>query len=215
MISPSRWQKVVLVVAMCFLAGVVGWWVNEPAEEHFDAVDTGFLSDMVLHHGGAIGLSFAYLGVEHDPLVGHFARDIVVAQSQEVGLMNSLLAAAGDVAESDPDGDETVMAWMGEPTPASQMPGMASAAELDELRGATGLAADDQFTRLMIGHHAAGVGMADYARQHGENARVRRLATSIAKVQRVEISELNARRAALGLDRIDPATLDLGHLSHR
>ncbi len=213
--SPTRWQKVVLVLALCFAAGVAGWWVNEPAEEHFDSVDTGFLSDMVLHHGGAIGLSFAYLGHEHDELVGHFAREIVVGQSQEIGLMNSLLAAAGDEGSDDPDGDATVMGWMGEPTPASEMPGMASAAELDQLRAATGADADEQFTRLMIRHHAAGVAMAEYVREHGENARVRRLANSIVKVQGVEINEMNARRAALGFPRIDPTTLDLGHLTHR
>jgi hypothetical protein len=72
--GPAVWQVVALVVALCFLTGVVGWWLNEPEDETFGTVDVGFLSDMETHHNGAIALGFAYLGREHDPLVGHFAR---------------------------------------------------------------------------------------------------------------------------------------------
>ena len=75
----------VLVVALCFLAGVVGWWLNEPDDESFGAVDVGFLSDMETQHNGAIALGFAYLDREHDPLVGHFAREIAVSTAPGTG----------------------------------------------------------------------------------------------------------------------------------
>ncbi len=41
--------------------------------------------------------------------------------------------------------------------------------------------------------------MAEYAAAHGEHDGVRRLAASMAKVQRTEIDEINTRRVALGL----------------
>jgi len=99
--GPAVWQVVVLVVALCFLAGVVGWWLNEPDDESFGTVDVGFLTDMETHHNGAIALGFAYLGREHDPLVGHFAREIVVSQSQEIAAMNDYLRRAGSPASAD------------------------------------------------------------------------------------------------------------------
>jgi hypothetical protein len=86
--GPDRWQIVVLV--LCFVSGVVGWWINQPRDESFNAVDVGFLSDMETHHNGAIALSFDYLGREHDSLVGHFAREIIVGQSQEIAANEQL-----------------------------------------------------------------------------------------------------------------------------
>ncbi len=91
------------------------------------------------------------------------------------------------------------MAWMGHPVRPADMPGMPTKAELAELDDSAGLDADDTFTRLMIRHHAGGIGMAEYAAEHGENEGVRKLAATIAKVQRSEINEINARRVAIGL----------------
>ena len=59
----------------------------------------------------------------------------------------------------------------------------------------------------MIRHHAGGIGMAEYAAEHGENAGVRNLARTMAKVQRTEISEMNVRRVA-ARPRPDPPVGD-------
>jgi uncharacterized protein (DUF305 family) len=158
--GPAVWQVVVLVVALCFLAGVVGWWLNEPDDESFGAVDVGFLSDMEIHHNGAIALGFACLDREHDPLVGHFAREIVVSQSQEIAAMNDYLHRAGNRPSA---ADDVAMEWMGHPVRRADMPGMPTDAEAAALADATGAAADDRFTHLMIRHHAAGAAMAEYA----------------------------------------------------
>ena len=171
--KPSRWQVIALVVALCFLSGAIGWWIGRPGDESFNAVDTGFLSDMQTHHGGAITLAFAYLGRQHDSLIGQMAREIVVEQSQEISTMNSYLHQAGEPKSAS---DDVAMDWMGLPVPIARMPGMPTNAEMDELRGSQGIDADDVFTRLMINHHAAGVAMADYAAEHGDNGNVRRLA---------------------------------------
>ncbi len=100
------------MVALCFLAGVVGWWLNQPDDESFSAVDTGFLSDMETHHNSAINMSFDYLDRSHDPVVKHFAQEIISGQTQELAAMNGYLHQAGgtDVADND-----VAMAWMGHP----------------------------------------------------------------------------------------------------
>jgi uncharacterized protein (DUF305 family) len=194
--GPELWQVVVLVVALCFLSGVVGWWINQPHDESFNAVDVGFLSDMETHHNGAIALSFDYLGREHDSLVGHFAREIILGQSQEIAAMNNYLNRAGNPASA---ADDVAMEWMGHPVRPTNMPGMPTEAESAQLLAASGLAADDVFTHLMIRHHAAGSAMAAYAAEHGEHAGVRAFAAAMAKAQRTEINEINNRRVALGL----------------
>lgn len=195
--GPARWQVVALVVALCFLSGVVGWWLNRPDDESFSKVDIGFLTDMETHHNGAINMSFDYLDRSHDPLVKHFAQDIISSQSQELAVMNSYLNAAGG---SNVAGDGSVaMAWMDHPVRPADMPGMPTKADLTQLDESSGLQADDVFTRLMILHHAGGIAMADYAAEHGEQSGVRDLARTMARVQRTEINEMNLRRVALGL----------------
>ena len=194
-----------LGLALCFLAGVVGWWIAQPDDPTYNAVDVGFLSDMETHHRGAIDLSFAYLGREHDPLVGHLAREIVIGQAQELAVMNRLLGAAGSPASA---GDDLAMEWMGHAVAPAQMPGMATATEVDALSGASGVDADDRFTRLMILHHAAGATMARYAAEHGENAQVKQLGAAMARVQRTEIIEMNNRRVGLGLAPVSDAEID-------
>jgi uncharacterized protein (DUF305 family) len=206
--GPRRWQVVALVGALCFASGVVGWWIGRPADPSFNSVDTGFLSDMQTHHGSAITLAFAYLARENDSVVGQMAREIVVEQAQEVSTMNAYLREAGNPRSAS---DDVAMDWMGLPVPVSRMPGMPTTAELDELRAAHGLDADEVFTRLMIRHHAAGVAMADYAAEHGENDDVKRLAASMARVQRSELAEMNSRRRSLGLVPVDATALEQLH----
>ena len=195
--GPARWQVVALVVALCFLSGVVGWWLNKPDSDSFNGVDTGFLTDMETHHNSAINMSFDYLDRSHDPVVKHFAQEIISSQTQELAAMNSYLNRAGGTKVA---GDGSVaMAWMGHPVRPADMPGMPTKAELGDLDTSSGLAADDLFTHLMIRHHAGGIGMARYAAAHGENAGVRALAATMARVQATEINEMNTRRVALGL----------------
>lgn len=192
---------VVVAAVAAFLGGIAGWQIAQPESEQFNAVDVGFLADMTTHHQGALSLSFDYLGRESDPVVGHFAREIVREQSVEIATMNALLNDVGAQADATVD-DDVAMEWMGEAVAPAAMPGLASAADFARLQAATGLAADDVFTELMIAHHAAGAEMASYAAEHGENETVRRLARGMARVQRLEIDELNERRRVLGLPEI-------------
>ena len=87
---------VTLVAVVAVAAGFVGWRIGRGDEPSFNAVDVGFLADMTDHHQGALRLSFAYLGREHDAAVTLIARDVILEQAQDIGTMNGLLAEAGD-----------------------------------------------------------------------------------------------------------------------
>ena len=195
-----------LVVALCFLAGVVGWWINQPDEQSFSKVDIGFLTDMETHHNGAINMSFDYLDRSHDPVVKHFAQEIISSQSQELAAMNSYLNQAGG---ADVAGDGSVaMAWMGHPVRPADMPGMptkAELAELDESSGARGrrpLHPPDDPTPRRAG--------SAWPSTPPSTARTPACATwppTMAKVQRTEIAEINSRRVA-DRSRPDPPVGD-------
>ena len=50
--GPAWWQVVALVLALCLLAGIVGWRIgsSEPSVPAKDSVDVGFAQDMSEHH---------------------------------------------------------------------------------------------------------------------------------------------------------------------
>ena len=106
------------------------------------------------------------------------------------------------------------MAWVGgrarrgaRVRPTATMPGMATPAQLDELRAADGVEAERLFLRLMITHHEGGVAMAEAAVAEATTSEVRTLAGAIAAAQTSEIALLaaDARRPGLRRPRADPA----------
>ena len=191
---PTRVQRVALVVAVCFLVGVVGWMVGRGRDAPAGSASVGFLFDMISHHEQAIAMSQIEMfdGEVRDVQV--FADEIVRFQSYEIGLMEGHLARLGHTRYEVPD---EAMGWMGEPVARDSMPGLASEAEMDVLREAD--APDAAFITLMIDHHAGGVAMAEAAAREAGDGAVRELAERMARVQRAEIGELlqAAKRAGL------------------
>jgi uncharacterized protein (DUF305 family) len=201
-------RTVVLIAVLAFAAGVIGWLIGRPTDPTFNDVDVGFLADMTEHHSGAINLGFAYLPRADDPTLASMAREIVTDQAQEIGTMNGFLAQVDDASTV---GDGLSMDWMGHPVASARMPGLATKADYDRLAGESGVQASDDFSRLMINHHEAGVEMADAAARNGENDAVRTFARRMAKTQRFEMSEMNLRREALGLAPVNPSNLISAH----
>jgi uncharacterized protein (DUF305 family) len=195
-------QAVALVVLAVVVSVGLTLFFTADEDPSFNDVDIGFLSDMTTHHQGAITLGFDYLPNQNDEIVAHTAREVVLNQSQEIATMNNLIGEAGEDADRI-ENDAVAMEWMGHPVDPVSMPGMATAEELEQLASATGVDADDLFSRLMIIHHAAGAEMAEYAAENGENETVRSFAAKVAKIQRVEIDELNSRREVLGLEPVE------------
>ena len=195
-VAPTGWTLVALIVALCFLAGAVGWTVGRGRPPAEGSADVGFLRDMRTHHENAVTLSQIELANGRDPAVKVFADEIMRFQSYEIGLMDRMVIEWGYRPEDRPPG---AMGWMGHEVPATDMPGMATAAELTRLRTAEA-ETDAVFVALMIDHHAAGAEMAEAAAAAVDDADVRDLARRMARNQRAEIPEMTAAAGRSGLD---------------
>lgn len=197
------WAIVLFVVALCALAGVVGWLIRDArAESHpsQDSTEVGFISDMTRHHQQALTMALDYIRHGDDPLLMQIAQEIVTYQSQEIGVMNTLLTEWGRTANDGP----RAMGWMGTPLPREAMPGLASDADMDRLANARGAELNDLFTRLMIEHHAGGIHMAEFAAENVDDGTTRFWAVNMADGQRGEIAELNRWRREHGLEPVVP-----------
>src|SRR5688572_13006909 len=161
---------------------------------------------MIVHHEQAIALSYRTVNEATDLEVRGFAKDILVGQQYEIGLMEAYLSRWGHPRDS---GQAMGMAWAGTPHPKGAMVGMATVQEQAALERATGAEVDDRFLRLMIAHHHGGVLMGEAVLERGHDTAVRELAGRIVKAQRSEIAEMQATRGRLGLPRAEePAVHD-------
>lgn len=193
--APSRSQLVAIVLALCFLSGVIGWRVGQGSAASKDSADVGFLFDMISHHEQAVNMAAIELFNGRDHGVEVFAEEIHRFQSYEIGLMERHLDRLGFTRYQVP---EEAMAWMGDPVARDSMPGLASEAEMDGLRDA-GADTDAWFVTLMIDHHAGGAAMAEAAAEQADDPGVRELAERMAKAQRYEIGEMLAAAERAGI----------------
>jgi uncharacterized protein (DUF305 family) len=203
--TPTRNQWTVMGLALAFLAGAIGFLLGtaqaEPDRPGRDSVDVGFLLDMDLHHQQAIQMSLLELRHGENTTVEGFASDIHYFQGYEIGLMERQLSLWG---VAPPEGSGTVMRWMGHPTRADAMPGLATRAEMNALGDARGADSDALFVRLMQDHHRGGIEMAEYAVAHAKNAFVRDLAGRMARIQKTEIEEMEGVLRRDGLNPNPP-----------
>lgn len=191
--GPVAWGAV--AVAVLVLALGAGYaFGKRPVPP--STVDVGFLQDMIDHHGQAIVMGKTLQTAGGSPEVEHFANEIVASQLFETGKMLAWLEAWG-LSYGDPD--RRVMTWMGHGSPLEEMPGMATEAQVQRINELDGRVADELFVRLMIHHHRGGIAMAEFAERQGRAPKVKDLAARIARYQAVEIRELEAVRAKLGL----------------
>lgn len=162
--GPFAWGAV--IIAMAVLAAFAGYFVGD-RDPTPTRVDVGFLQDMLDHHDQAIVLAKTLQGAGGTPDVEHYANEIVATQMFENGQMLAWLEG-WDLTYGDPE--RRAMAWMGPGFPVSGMPGMAPEEDVQRLNQLEGRPADELFIRLMIAHHRGGIGMAEFARRHGEDA---------------------------------------------
>ncbi len=197
--TTGRGIWIALLVAALVLGGAVGWRIGraqaDPTIPGHTSVDVGFFQDMSTHHNQAISMGFTYLANGTDPLLRQIAGEIVTYQASEIGMMGEYLTTWHQAGTE----DDTAMGWMGMRVPRTDMPGLATKAQLATLAAARGAALDQEFTRLMIDHHAGGIHMADDAAPHAITAAVKRWAASMADGQRGEIAEMNRWRVNHGM----------------
>ena len=216
--SPGRWLRVVLasiaVLAVLLLGAALGMSLQllsgASAQSEGGTVDVGFAQDMSVHHRQAVQMAGMARDRSADPAIRSIAFDIETNQLQQIGQMQGWLSLWNAAAL--PTGrymtwmtDAESMLGMGHGGGSSgaagvtTMPGMASPADLEQLRTAGGAQFDVLFLRLMLRHHQGGVPMARYAEQHGETAQVRNLAEKIVVSQSAEsdyMTQLITQRGA-------------------
>lgn len=210
--SPGRGRVMALLagavlVVIGFALGVVfdrSIGRDDGAASRASAVDVGFLQDMTVHHNQAIEMSAAVLTTTEDAAVRNLAFDILTAQENQVGQMSGwlqmweepLLPLNGHMAWMD---DHAHMDHMDHTADGGVMPGMASSAEMAELRAASGSERDVLFLQLMLRHHEGGIPMMEYAIDHGDEGVVRNISRSMLEGQNKEIAlitdMLNERNA--------------------
>jgi uncharacterized protein (DUF305 family) len=154
---------------------------------------------MILHHEQAQQIATVALGQGASEEVKTFAREVLLFQSYEIGLMEQQLEEWGYSRQRRP---EKAMAWMGMPVDPDGMPGLASDAEMRKLIGSSGAETDALFLSLMTRHHQGGVHMASGGAQNIDDDDVKALAARMSRNQQLEISELQQARARLGLPEI-------------
>lgn len=158
------------------------------------AVDIGFSQDMIVHHEQAVLMAQLVRDRTKDPKIAALAAGIEDDQLLDIGAMRGYLTLwSAPVLPSGPP-----MTWMTHPASAmGVMPGMATTAQLDALRTATGAVQDRMFLDLMERHHLGGLPMMTDAGEHASLPAVRALADRMAFDQRQELATIDALRSGL------------------
>ena len=188
---------VAFVVVVALAAGVAGYLLAGRGDPEAGSVDVGFYRDMTIHHEQAVHMAQLQMLNGDDPTIRGIAQEIIILQSQQIGVMRNQLETWGHSAAERP---EVSMAWMGMGTAPESMPGMATEEEMADLEAARGAVSDALFLELMAEHHRGGVHMGVYAEKEAGEASVRRLANRIARSQALEVNEFIGVAERLGLD---------------
>jgi uncharacterized protein (DUF305 family) len=200
------WAKqAILAAALVFVGIAIGLVVARDRPPGEGSVDVGFLQDMLTHHDQALGVATLVVANGEDPTVRSYAREILVFQGYEIGVMTQMLDEWG---HSRSGRSEQAMAWMDMPVPVEQMPGLLTDEQLDQLKAASGAELDALFLDLMADHHRGGLHMAEYSASNAGDEDVRELAARIARNQAGEINEYRALAERNGYDiEIEPASV--------
>ena len=207
MTVPPGWLtgRVLAFVAGCAVVAAAGC-TRTPAD---GSAEAGFARDMATHHAQAVEMAFVLRDTTTDAVLRPLTADIIVTQSAQRGMFMAWLQQWG-LPQASPG---TRMAWMGRDggshsTSSSShengahtaigMPGMATEAELDALRHATGREAEVLFLQLMIRHHEGGVLMAKALLSQSSRQEVVDLARSIDSSQAGEIQAMTHMLTARG-----------------
>ncbi len=170
-------------------------------------VDIGFSQDMIVHHEQAVVMTQLVRGRTKDPKVAALAAGIEADQLLDIGALRGYLALwSAPILPAGPP-----MTWMADEghhagglnttgAPGT-MPGMATTAQLNELRQATGPELDQMFLQLMFRHHAGGLTMLADAGEPAGVPAVRALANQMAFHQREETQTIVALLRASGIQR--------------
>ena len=202
--TTRRLVVAVAVVALLAVAFAVGRFTAfgataAPATPSTTSADAGFARDMQVHHTQAVQMAMEIYRKTSDDELRTLSYDIATTQSGQRGEMFGWLVQWGVPQAS----SQPLMQWMaasgahshGDTSALSQdellaQMGMATDAELDQLRDSDGRAADCLFVSLMIRHHQGAIPMAEAVIELGSDPRVKEVAQAIITGQSAEIDAM-------------------------
>jgi len=151
--------------------------------------DVNFVRDMLHHHSQAIVMTDLVAENSDDEEVRNLAERMAIGQTDEMRLMETWLQDRGEPAR-DPN------AKHGEH--ATDMPGLLTQAELDELAAASGPEFDLLFLTFMTKHHQGAVSMVVdlYNANGAQEVDIDRIAREIEADQNIEIKRMAEMIAA-------------------
>jgi uncharacterized protein (DUF305 family) len=159
--------------------------------------EAGFARDMSAHHAQAVALGMIAFQKATNPDVRTLGGDIAITQQGQIGIMQTWLTNWGLPLNS----ANPPMSWMPDGPSLMRgnlMPGMATQAEMDQLRNATGTQVDILFCQYMLRHHLGGLHMVDGILAESHNQQVIDLATAMKSGQQGEIQVLQDLLTKLG-----------------
>lgn len=154
----------------------------------FNDADVAFATAMIPHHAQALVMVETTMGKNLDPAVAQLAEQIRDAQTPEIETMADWLTdwdepvpdTLRDHAHADDDMDMA----------DSDMPGMMTGEELDELGSATGDGFEEMWLEMMIEHHEGAIEMAEAEVEDGKFPAAVRLAQQIIEGQEAEVEQM-------------------------
>ncbi|MCX5374471.1 DUF305 domain-containing protein [Streptomyces sp. NBC_00015] len=155
---------------------------QDAAEQRADddtpnSADVAYARMMIQHHAQALEMTELAPKQAESKAVKGLASRIGAAQGPEIEAMKGWLTTYGE-EETGGEHDHTAM------------PGMATEAQLTQLRAARGKAFDALFLSLMITHHGGALTMAADVKAQGNNVRIEEMADDVIAQQTSEITRM-------------------------
>lgn len=144
-----------------------------------NSADFSYAQMMIVHHRQALTMTALAPDRAASAQVKGVAERIAAAQKPEIGAMEGWLKNNGGPREQAGHDHHS-------------MPGMASEAQLEQLRNAKGKAFDALFLKLMITHHEGAVTMAAEVLSEGNNVLVEEMANDVIAQQSAEIGRMRS-----------------------
>ncbi|YAL82817.1 DUF305 domain-containing protein [Dermacoccaceae bacterium W4C1] len=207
--GPGRRTALIALVAVLAAVAlfVAGWFVGKPKWPDDLSADAGFARDMQVHHAQAVDMSLIVRTKNVDSGVMTLAYDIATTQANQQGQMRGWLETWGlSQARSDEPMEWMTRAGHGHDenmagmtlSADGRMPGMATEAQLTQLRNSSGRSAAVLYLQLMTVHHRAGVKMAQACVSLCQNSETTALARTMVRGQQSEINLMTGMLRNMG-----------------
>lgn len=148
-------------------------------DERPNGADFRYVQMMTEHHRQALTMTDLAPERAASKQVRKVAERIAAAQRPEIDAMEGWLKSHGGPRRQSGHDHHT-------------MPGMATEAQLAELRKAKGAAFDELFLKLMVTHHEGAVTMAAEVLSEGNNVLVEEMANDVIAQQTAEINRMRS-----------------------